>query len=310
MGHGVASPGTGVHSHGEPRDWEDDLDHRPPLAVASRHGLEARAQPKRKSCRSAGPDSPPGARSHNSATKPRARSASRKRGAVHSRSPRGEALLDWIDGMGLKLLRALQAAGHLSGLQEIEKRGCGIRLDRLPGEPPAVWVSAATGFPPAHHGIGGAESAVFPGIKTPWAPRAGPRPLIHAARVLNPWLPHVGEVPVSGLYRKDKMVWEILGEKGVPSFVVNWWATWPALEGPGVRISERAFLRLQVGGPPDREAFPPEEMETLGAVLVRKKGRTTRLPSRPGRAPRLAWRWTPSIWPSPRRPGARSDGRS
>jgi len=200
-------------------------------------------------------------------------------------APRAGRLL-WIgiDGMGLKLLRALQAAGHLSGLQEIERRGCGIRLDRLPGEPPAVWVSAATGFPPAHHGIGGAESAVFPGIKTPLGSSGWSAPLIHAARVLNPWLPHVGEVPVSGLYRKDKMVWEILGEKGVPSFVVNWWATWPALEGPGVRISERAFLRLQVGGPPDRETFPPEEMETLGAALVSKKSSDDQaaIPARPG----------------------------
>jgi hypothetical protein len=171
----------------------------------------------------------------------------------------------WIgfDGLGSKLLGALQAAGHMRGLQEIERRGCGVHLDRLSGEPPAVWVSAATGFSSSHHGIPGAESAVFPGIRTPLGSSNWSAPLVKAARVLNPWLPRVGEIPVSGLHRKDKMVWEILGEKGVPSFVVNWWTTWPALQGPGVRISERTFLRLQVGGSPDRETFPPEEMKAL-----------------------------------------------
>jgi len=86
---------------------------------------------------------------------------------------------------------------------------------------------------------------------------------------MAPWLRPVREVPVSGIYRRDKMVWEILGERGIPSFVVNWWATWPAEEGPGIRISERAFFRLESGGRPDREVFPPEEYDRLRASFPR-----------------------------------------
>jgi hypothetical protein len=46
---------------------------------------------------------------------------------------------------------------------------------------------------------------------------------------------------------------------------VNWWATWPAEQRQGVLISERAYFRLEAGGPPDREVSPPEEFERLRA---------------------------------------------
>jgi hypothetical protein len=181
----------------------------------------------------------------------------------------GRVLWIGIDGLGLKLLRALMDDHQLPGLAQMTARGCTVRLSRFPAPPPAIWVTAATGFAPESHGVGSVESAVFPGIETPLAASPWTAPLLHAARALNPWVRRVGEVPLSGLQRKDKMIWEIQAEKGIPSMVVNWWATWPAEEGPGIRISERALFRLEAGGTPDREVFPPEEMEHLQAAFSR-----------------------------------------
>jgi hypothetical protein len=181
----------------------------------------------------------------------------------------GRVLWIGIDGLGANLLRGLMVEGHLPQLSDLLKRGCQARLSLPPADPPAIWVSAATGFSPRRHGVSGVETAVLPGVATPLADSPWTQPLVRAASLLNPWVGRVGEVPLSGIHRKDKAIWEILAAKGFPSAVVNWWATWPADEGPGIRISERAFFRLESGGTPDREVFPPEEMAPLQAEFLR-----------------------------------------
>ena len=175
----------------------------------------------------------------------------------------GRTLWSGVYGLGASLLQAMMREGHLPRLAERVRSGCLVRLARFAAEPPAIWVSAATGFAPPRHGVGSVESATLPGIGTPLAATGWSAPLFQAARALNPFVPRIREVPVSGVHRRDKAVWEILAQKGVPSYVVNWWATWPADEGPGVRITERALFRLESGGAPDREVFPPERMQEL-----------------------------------------------
>ncbi|MCI0567619.1 MAG: alkaline phosphatase family protein [Acidobacteria bacterium] len=193
------------------------------------------------------------------------------RAATYSVAPRtGRVLWIGIDGLGSNLLHGLNSQGHLPRLSDLSSRGCRARLSLPASDPPALWVSAATGFPPRRHGVSGVESTMLPGIATPLADSAWAQPLVRAARLLNPWVGRVGEIPLSGLHRKDKVIWEILAEKGFPSAVVNWWATWPADEGPGIRISERAFFRLESGGTPDREVFPPEEMAALQEEFVQR----------------------------------------
>ncbi len=188
---------------------------------------------------------------------------------VATRSRPGRILWIAVDGLGEELLESLASEGHLEFLSRLAREGCRVRISRPDAEPPAVWVSAATGFPARRHGVRGVETSTLAGIDAPVGDSAWAGPLLRAAKWMAPWLRPVREVPVSGIYRRDKMVWEILGERGVPSFVVNWWATWPAEEGPGVRISERAFFRLEAGGRPDREVFPPEELDRLRASFPR-----------------------------------------
>ncbi len=175
----------------------------------------------------------------------------------------GRILWIGLDGLGERLFRALEGDAHLRFLSRLSREGCFVRLARPAAEPPAIWVSAATGFPAVKHGVKGVETATLAGIDAPVGDSAWAGPLLRAAKWMAPWLGPVREIPVSGIYRRDKTVWEILGERGIPSYVVNWWATWPAQEGPGVRISERAFFRLEAGGAPDREVFPPEDFGSL-----------------------------------------------
>jgi hypothetical protein len=193
--------------------------------------------------------------------------SSRRRAAAPSgvvlQPRKGRILWIGIDGLGEDLFRTLQAGGHLAFLAEAARDGCRIRIPHPAAEPPAVWVSAATGFPPIRHGVRGVETSTLPGIDAPMGDSPWLGPLLRAAKWMAPWLRPLQEVPVSGIYRRDKTVWEILGEQGIPSYIVNWWATWPADQGPGVRITERAFFRLETGGAPDREVFPPEDFQEL-----------------------------------------------
>jgi len=188
-------------------------------------------------------------------------------------SRRGRLLWIGIDGLGEELYQAMRRQGRLEALDRLRAQGCGWTFRRPPIEPPGVWVTSATGVPISRHGVTGVESASWPGVRSTLSDSALADPLIRAARLLNPWIPGVAETPVSGLHRKSKMVWEILGERGVPSYIVNWWTTWPADRGPGVRISERTFFRLAAGGEPDREVFPPEEFERLRLDFSRSRER-------------------------------------
>jgi hypothetical protein len=45
--------------------------------------------------------------------------------------------------------------------------------------------------------------------------------------------------------------------------VIHWWATWPAPEGQGIVISDRAILRLEQGGTPAGEIAPVSLYEPL-----------------------------------------------
>jgi hypothetical protein len=177
----------------------------------------------------------------------------------------GRILWIAIDGLGEELFRTLKSAGHLPYIAALLPKGCLISLARPAGEPPSLWVSAATGFPPERHGVRGVETATLAGIDAPVGDSAWAGPLLRAAKWMAPWLPPVRQIPVSGVSRRDKMIWEIMGDLGRRSYVVNWWATWPAGNGPGVLLTERAYFRLEAGGPPDREISPPEEFERLRA---------------------------------------------
>jgi hypothetical protein len=74
--------------------------------------------------------------------------------------------------------------------------------------------------------------------------------------------------PPTSVLRGVKTFWNVATDKGLKVGVVNWWATWPAEAVNGFMVSDRAFFKLDRGGAPDREVFPPEVFDTLRPLAL------------------------------------------
>jgi hypothetical protein len=77
--------------------------------------------------------------------------------------------------------------------------------------------------------------------------------------------------------RSAQTGWNVAAEKGLRVGVVNWWASWPADPLNGYVVSERAFFKLERGGPADRETHPQELLARLRGVLPDGGERALRL---------------------------------
>lgn len=106
-------------------------------------------------------------------------------------------LIGW-DSADWKLIHPLSAAGKLPACTKLMAEGVSGNLTTLePQLSPMLWTSIATGKHAYHHGVPGFTEVNAQG--------------------------HV--VPVSAATRKCKALWEILGERGLKSHVVGWFAT-------------------------------------------------------------------------------------
>lgn len=186
-------------------------------------------------------------------TPPRADRPSPHPGRV-SRVPTGLRLtLVAVDGLDRAYLSRLgpAAAPTLTRLLS------GARATLPPSDAPdpaRTWTSLATGQPPAVHGVSGIETRRVSGIEGTVAPAAGGLATMIAAatdlvRLTRPAL-------TTSVQRRAKAFWEVAAEHGLSTLVVNWWATWPVPEGTGTVLSDRAALRLEVGGELDAEIAP------------------------------------------------------
>ena len=124
--------------------------------------------------------------------------------------------------------------GELPALQSIIEGGVSGNLGTLePQLSPMLWTSIATGKMAYHHGVAG-FTEVDP----------------HSGRV----------VPVSAATRKCRTIWEILGERGLKSHVVGWFATQGEQDLNGCMVSNlHAHLKgiAQDQDPADWPAPPP-----------------------------------------------------
>jgi hypothetical protein len=87
------------------------------------------------------------------------------------------------------------------------------------------------------------------------------RALINAADLLRLTTPSIA----SGDERRVPAFWEVAAAAGLRTAVVNWWATWPAPDTDDIVITDRALLRLDVGGTLDAEISPSSMYEPLKA---------------------------------------------
>ncbi len=154
-------------------------------------------------------------------------------------------LLVGIDGLSWETFHYLVERGDLPNLAAIAARSARAPLAPIgDASPPEIWTTIATGETPLRHGVRAFVLPRLAGMRAPIA--VGPRPpaFVTALRTVIPSLGLATEVPVSGLTRRSKALWEIVGEKGRFAAAVNWWATWPAAGDGPIVVSERAFARL------------------------------------------------------------------
>ena len=113
--------------------------------------------------------------------------------------PRTRLLLVGWDSADWKLMHPLIDAGHLPGVASLVETGTSGNIATLePQLSPMLWTSIATGKMAYHHGVPG-FTEVVPGTQN--------------------------VVPVSAATRKCRTIWEMLGERGLRSHIVSWFAT-------------------------------------------------------------------------------------
>ena len=172
-----------------------------------------------------------------------------------------------IDGVDPRIVDELAAAGRLPSLSRLVS-GARARL-ALDGtvasrDPARVWTTIATGTTPEVHGVSGLETRRVAGVQGTVAVGESSglsRSIRGATDLLRLTRPSVA----SGNERRVKTLWEVAADAGLRTVVVNWWATWPASSSSdgAIIISDRAVLRLDLGGALDAEIAPASIDEGL-----------------------------------------------
>jgi hypothetical protein len=173
-----------------------------------------------------------------------------------------------IDGLDRRMAGQMIARGEMPNLQALMAAGASASLRPEPEQVPAiVWTTIATGRGPAAHGIQSAGARHLPGMRTP-VPLSETTTLSRAFGAAADLLRLTRTRPASSVLRGAKAFWNVASDKGLRVLVVNWWATWPADAVNGQVVTDRALLKLEKGGAPDRETHPEALLEQLRAVAA------------------------------------------
>jgi tetratricopeptide (TPR) repeat protein len=145
-------------------------------------------------------------------------------------SKRRLLLVGW-DSADWKIIQPLIDAGDMPGISRIVEGGVSGNLTTLePQLSPMLWTSIATGKMAYSHGVPG-FTEVDPG----------------SGRV----------VPVSAATRKCRTVWEILGDRGLRSHVISWFATHGERDLAGCMVSNMFGHLPNVAPDTDPADWPP-----------------------------------------------------
>jgi hypothetical protein len=157
-------------------------------------------------------------------------------------APGERVALIGVDGVQASQVEYLMASGDLPALARLrDEGGTWLRYARAPVPPAVFWTSVSTGVPAAAHGVAALDSFRPRGVETPLA-RNGP---------IRAWWERV-EVPLRlaeyrpllSSRRRSHAVWELAARGGAPVVAVNWWATFPAEELPGLVVAHGAYQLL------------------------------------------------------------------
>jgi hypothetical protein len=172
-----------------------------------------------------------------------------------------------LDGFDPRMADRLAARGDMPRFAALIAQSARGRLHIEPEQVPAiVWTTIATGRGPEAHGITAPGARRMAGMRTPFSvesPGAVGRAFATAADLLRITRP---QTPTDTL-RSVKTFWNVAADKGLKVGVSNWWATWPAETSNGYVVTDRAMVRLERGGSPDREFVPQTVGVALKAIL-------------------------------------------
>ena len=159
--------------------------------------------------------------------------------------PKPKLLLVGWDSADWKIIQPLVDAGQMPALQRLLEQGTSGNLTTLdPQLSPMLWTSIATGKHAYHHGVPG-----FTEVN-------------EAGQV----------VPVSAATRRCKTVWEMLGEHGLKSHVVSWFATQGEQPAQGCMVSNlyNSFKHREEDAPEDWPSTSMNAASALGTSIPMK----------------------------------------
>jgi len=175
-----------------------------------------------------------------------------------------------IDGIDAETVARMNTAGRLPRLGPALGRNVVSLPSDTNRDPARVWTTIATGQPPERHGIRGLESRSVAGLEGRFRPAS---PLWSALTAATDVVRLTRPALASGEERLIPSFWEVAARAGLRTAVVHWWATWPAPEGFGIVLSDRAILRLEQGGDADAEIAPASLYEALGRDWETRRAR-------------------------------------
>jgi Type I phosphodiesterase / nucleotide pyrophosphatase len=176
-----------------------------------------------------------------------------------------------IDGLERRMTDQMRERGDMPHLEILLRGAAHGRLKAEPERVPAiVWTTIATGRGPEVHGIRSSGARRIPGLRTPLSLEEDESPFAAALSQATDLLRLARREPPTAVLRGAKTFWNVASEKGLRVGVVNWWATWPADAVNGYVVTDRAFFKLEKGGPPEGEVFPSSDFERLRPLLPEK----------------------------------------
>lgn len=193
-----------------------------------------------------------------------------------------------LDGLDARMSDQMAARGEMPNLTKLLARSARARLGVEPERVPAiVWTTIATGRGPSAHGIQSIGARRLAGMRTPVG-LGGGGPAGRAVGAATDLLRLTRSEPPTAVLRGAKAFWNVAADKGLSVGVVNWWATWPADSVAGWIVTDRAFFKLEKGGPQEGEVHPPGAAGDLAALV---SGGTDRAKS----LDRFAWEATRAL---------------
>lgn len=175
-----------------------------------------------------------------------------------------------IDGVDVATLSRLIAAGATPTLEALTSQARAPLANDADRDPARVWTTIATAQPPERHGIRALEARQLAGVEGRLRSESPALAVLTAATdVLRLTRPAIA----SGDERVLPAFWEVAAAAGLRTAVIHWWATWPATDGQGVVVSDRAILRLEQGGALAGEIAPASVYDSLltGADARRRR---------------------------------------